>query len=136
MASFGAIALILISNPASGETGHALRGAFASMRPASHPFVAHGFRHHRRNTFVPGFVDGYYGPDIGYGPDGGPIAGVTPPSGDVHYSYTYDVPWDWVHRYPPSLTETGRPYVSSCTAEAVVVPGRGGDQTINVIRCY
>ena len=70
--------------------------------------------------------------------NGEPIAGAAPPiSGDTHYTYTYDVPWDWAHRYPPAVTTSDRPYVPSCGAETVTVPGRdGGERTVNVVRCY
>jgi hypothetical protein len=55
----------------------------------------------------------------------------------MHYTYTYDVPWDWAHRFPPAVAPSDRPYVSSCPAESVTVTGRGGkEQTVNVIRCY
>ena len=58
-------------------------------------------------------------------------------SGDFRYTYTYDVPWDWAHRYPPMVAPSDRPYVSSCPAETVTVPGRGGrEQTVNITRCY
>ena len=69
---------------------------------------------------------------------GEPIIDATqPPSGDVRYTYTYDVPWDWAHRYPPNVIPSDRPYVSSCPAETVVVPGRGGgEQSVTVMRCY
>jgi hypothetical protein len=60
-----------------------------------------------------------------------------PASGDVHYTYTYDVPWDWAHRFPPAVAPSDRPYVSSCPTETVTLAGRGGaEKTINVIRCY
>ena len=83
-------------------------------------------------AFWPG-DEGFY-----YGPNGEPLAEGTPPtSGDVHYTYTYDVPWDWAHRYPPAVTPSDRPYVSTCPSEAVRVPGRDGrEQTVNVMRCY
>ena len=85
---------------------------------------------------------GIFWPAIGgfdYGPTGGePVAGVTQPiSSDVHYTYTYDVPWDWAHRYPPAVAPSERPYVSSCPAETVTVLGRDGAQkTVNIMRCY
>ncbi len=60
-----------------------------------------------------------------------------PASSDTRYTYTYDVPWDWVHRFPPNVTPSDRPYVQSCPSESVTVPGRGGtEQTVNVMRCY
>ena len=63
---------------------------------------------------------------------------MTPPpqSGDVHYTTTYDVPWDWAHRFPPAVAPSDRPYVPSCPTETVTVPGRNGQQTVNVTRCF
>jgi hypothetical protein len=90
------------------------------------------FRHHRR------FGGGSYWPGAyAYGPTAEPAA-ETPPSAstDVHYTYTYDVPWDWAHRYPPNVVPSDRPYVSSCPVETVKVLGRGGEQTVNITRCY
>ena len=98
--------------------------------------IAHGFRHHRKfngGTFWPGdYGDGTY-------PSGGePYADVPPQtSQDVHYTTTYDVPWDWAHRFPPNVTPSDKPYVSSCPVETVRTTGRdGSEQTINVMRCY
>jgi hypothetical protein len=136
VASLGAVVLVVAANEASARSAAAPRGSFASMHPVARPFNAHSFRHHRGGgqTFWPG-VDGTY-----YGPDGTPmtdVAPVPPASNDVHYTTTYDVPWDWAHRFPPNVTPSDRPYVSRCTAEAVTVPGRGGEQqTVNVTRCY
>ena len=103
------------------------------VRPITRPIGAHAFRNHR--GFFPG-AGGFY-----YGPDGTPITDIAPSSAnnssDVRYTYTYDVPWDWAHRYPPNVVPSDRPYVSSCTPEAVRVPGRnGGEQTVTVTRCY
>lgn len=71
-------------------------------------------------------------------PNGEPMADVPPPgSSELHYTYKYDVPWDWAHRFPPAVTPSDRPYVSSCPAEIVTVPGRGGrEQTVSIMRCY
>ncbi|MGC0394370.1 hypothetical protein ABIF91_006756 [Bradyrhizobium sp. USDA 241] len=55
----------------------------------------------------------------------------------MRYTYTYDVPWDWTHRYPPNVVPSNRPYVPSCPTEQVTVPGRGGSEhTVNIMRCY
>jgi hypothetical protein len=129
VASVGAAALALgCSTETFARSGAAARGAFTSPHPA--------FRHfHGRvpGTFWP--VTGGY--DYGYGPSGEPIVEAAPPaSSDVRYSYTYDVPWDWAHRYPPAVVPSDRPYVSSCPTESVTVPGRGGDRTVNITRCY
>jgi hypothetical protein len=134
VASLSVAAVMLAPNPASARSGAVQAGRGASSHPAFHPRGIRTFRHHRGSAiFWPG-VDGY---DYG-GPTGEPLAGaMPPPSGDVHYTYTYDVPWDWAHRYPPAVTPSDRPYVSSCPAETVTVPGRGGkEQVISVMRCY
>ena len=58
-------------------------------------------------------------------------------TGDIRYTYTQDVPWDWPHRFPPMVAPSDRPYVQSCAAEAVTVPGRNGaERTVNIMRCY
>jgi hypothetical protein len=134
VASLGVLALMLATTEASARSGGAPRGAFASMRSGAHPPVAHW--HHRRNNvgaFWPGVGDFGYGPSIGE-----PIGGLAPPaSNDVHYTYTYDVPWDWAHRFPPNVTPSDRPYVPSCSDQTVTVPGRyGNEQTLNITRCY
>ena len=126
---------MLAANETFAGSAAAHRGSFASTRTAFHPPAIQAFRHHRRNNaaiFWPG-VDGY-----DYAPSGGePPAGAAPPSGDVHYTYTYDVPWDWAHRFPPTVTPSDRPYVPSCPEETVTVPGRdGNERTVNVMRCY
>ena len=83
--------------------------------------------------FLPGAGGFFYDPSTGE-----PVVEVPPPaSNDIHYTYTYDVPWDWAHRYPPAVVPSDRPYVSSCPAETVTVRGHDGrEQTINVMRCY
>ena len=56
------------------------------------------------NGKIPAILD----PD---GPNGEPLVDVPPPpSGDNRYTYTYDVTWDWAHRYPPDVTPSERPY--------------------------
>jgi hypothetical protein len=52
-----------------------------------------------------------------------------------HVTYTYDVPWDAVHRYPPALRTYE--YAQGCHTQQQTVPGSGGGkQTVNIIRCY
>ena len=137
-ASVGVLALALSSDAAAAGSSGGPRAAFAAARPG----FAGSFRHFHRNggfrgnggafTFWPG--DG----DYGYAPQGAPPVGALPPvSNDVHYTYTYDVPWDWAHRLPPMVAPSDRPYVPGCHAEEVTVPGRdGADRTVNVTRCY
>lgn len=127
------VALTLVSNETFARS--ASRGGFTSTHSISHPSVAHSLRHHRRNNAV------IFWPSAGdfYGPSNGePTADVTQPmSRDIHYTYTYDVPWDWAHRYPSAVTPSERPYVPSCPAETVTVLGQGGkEQTVSIMRCY
>ena len=116
------------------------RSGVAAARAGSappHSFARPGFAgHFRRNhpgTFWPA-TGGFF-----YGPSGGePMPEVNQSiSGDIRYTYSYDVPWDWAHRYPPAVALSDRPYVSNCPVESVIVPGRSGrESTVNVIRCY
>jgi hypothetical protein len=135
IASLAAIPLMLAANETSARSGAASRGGFTPTHSISRPFVGHSLRHQRRSNFGPFWpaVGGFY-----YGPDGEPLLDAAPPtSGDIRYTYTYDVPWDWAHRYPPAVIPSDRPYVSSCPAETVTVPGRGGsEQAVTVMRCY
>ncbi|MEY9185569.1 hypothetical protein ABIA41_007004 [Bradyrhizobium sp. USDA 313] len=99
------------SRRAPGSTAAALRGCIGR--------AAAGFFYDGAGTSQP-FVDA-----------GQPL------SSDVRYTYTYDVPWDWTHRYPPNVVPSNRPYVPSCPTEQVTVPGRGGSEhTVNIMRCY
>jgi hypothetical protein len=130
-ASLGALALTF----AAGETFARPAGAQGPGAAAARtmpPAGAHAFRH--RRNFVGPIVGGYYGAD------GAPLLDapqLQAAPNDVRYTYTYDVPWDWAHRYPPNVTPSERPYVPGCGNETVTVPGRGGrEQTINVTRCY
>ena len=134
VASLSVAAVVLAPNPAFAGSATPHGGSFASTHAASHLPAIRSFRHHRRGgIFFPG-VDAF---DYGT-PSGEPLVGATqPPSGDVHYTYTQDVPWDWAHRYPPAVEPSNRPYVSSCPEETTTFPGRDGkDRTVNVIRCY
>jgi hypothetical protein len=130
IASLGAVALLLATDLSFARSGGAPGAGARAMPPAG----AHAFRQHRRN-FIGSAVGGYY-----YGADGAPLLDAPqaqPASNDVRYTYTYDVPWDWAHRYPPNVVPSDRPYVPGCGAETVTVPGRGGrDQTVNITRCY
>ncbi len=138
VASLGVFALMLTANETfAGGSGARLRAAFNSTRPVQHPFVGKPFRHHRRDNVGavwPGVADSYYG-GPGYGE---PLVDATQTkSGDIRYTYTQDVPWDWAHRFPPNVTPSDRPYVSSCPSETVRVPGRdGAEHTVNITRCY
>jgi hypothetical protein len=133
IASLGAVVLLLVANETFAASG--VHGAgMASRHPNFRPPVARS-QQHRRNH-VGGYWSGvgdYYGPTTDE-----PIAdGTQPGSGDRHYTYTYDVPWDAVHRFPPAVTPSGRPYVSECPTQVLTVPGRDGtERTVNIVRCY
>jgi hypothetical protein len=110
----------------SGHVGPSHAGVRA---PGFRPFI----RSHRgHGAFLP------VGGAFAYSPYAEPSAPEVPAhtSADVRYTYTYDVPWDWAHRYPPNVVPSDRPYVSSCPVETVRVPGRGGERTVNITRCY
>ena len=133
IASLGAAALLLAATATFAGPAAARNGGLGAPRSMSHP-PGPSFRHHGRNRldgFWPG--DGFYdAPSYG-----DPLAAVPPPSNDIHTTYTYDVPWDWAHRYPPAVAPSDRPYAPGCGTEAVTVPGRDGtDRTINIMRCY
>jgi hypothetical protein len=135
IASLSVAALMLAGDETFAKSATARRAAFASTHLSFRPPIGHSLRHHRRNnlaTFWPS-MEGFYGP-----PNGEPMLdGRQPISSDVQYTYKYDVPWDWAHRFPPAVTPSERPYVPSCPAETVTFPGRdGGDHTVTVVRCY
>ena len=96
------------------------------------PFVGHHRRHHP-GPFRPAAAGFSYGASTGE-----PASDPAPPiPGDIRYTYSYDVPWDWAHRFPPMVAPSDRPYVPSCPSETVTVPGHNGqDRTINIMRCY
>jgi hypothetical protein len=133
VASLGAVALLFGAGETIAGPGTSHGAGFARAHSTFRPHLGPSFRHHRRGGgFWPGVGGGFYGPD------GEPMVEAPPPaSGDVHYTYTQDVPWDWAHRYPPAVAPSDRPYVSSCPAESVTVPGRDGkEQVVNITRCY
>ena len=131
IASLGAIVLMLAANQAMARSGSVARGGIAR------PFAPHAFSHHRARNF--GVVWPGYG-DFGDGASsyGEPVQAVPQPtSSDIHYTETHDVPWDWAHRFPPNVTPSDRPYVSSCPVETLTFHERdGSDKTVNVMRCY
>jgi hypothetical protein len=141
VASLG-VALTLASNQTFGGSGVAHGVAAASAHPTIHPSVTRSPNHHRgRNigTFFPAGGGYFWEP-----PSGEPIVELTQPmSGDITYTYKYDVPWDWAHRYPPSFF-AGPPkppsppvaFFPGCPKQTVTVPGADGkDQTVTMVRC-
>ena len=138
------VVLVLASSQALGQSGAAQGGSSASMHSTSHPSVTRSpHQRIRRNegAFFPTTGSFFWGPSNGV-----PNVEVAPTgsiSGDFNYTYKNDFPWDWAHRYPPSLfaapPEPTPPPVSyrpGCAAQTVTVPGADGkDQTINMMRC-
>ncbi|MFT4121222.1 hypothetical protein [Bradyrhizobium sp.] len=139
LASLSAAALLLASNDSFARPGGATAHGLTAAPPAAaaRPPIGPGARFRGRNNpwvYWPGgggfFYDGatYSQPFVDAG---------QPLSNDVRYTYTYDVPWDWTHRFPPNVVPSDRPYVPSCPTEQVTVPGRNGaDHTVNIMRCY
>src|SRR5436305_12665756 len=110
--AIGAAALMLAATDTFGGSGTAHGGGIWT-HSNHHSSFARPFRHHKNiGAFWPG-AGGYYEP-----PAGEPPVDVTPSaSSDVHYTYTYDVPWDAVHRFPQAVTPSEpyvRPYVPAC----------------------
>ena len=133
LASLGVAAIIAFPAETFAAAGPA-HGA-GSRHPAFRSPASRSLHHHGRNAggiFWPG-DDGYYGPS-----GGDPGVDVAPAGpADVHHTYTYDVPWDWAHRYPPAVAPSDRAYVPQCPSQIVTVPGHGGtEQTVNIVRCY
>jgi hypothetical protein len=132
-ASVGAMALMLAANDAVAASRAMSHGG---AHLASHRLAGH-FRHHHHHR---GPLDTFVWPGDGpfYGPTGEAILDGTPPlPGDVRSSNASDIPWDWAHRYPPILTPSGRPYVSTCGTETMTVPSEsGGTGQVNIVRCY
>jgi hypothetical protein len=127
-----ALAVMLAASETSARSGSTSHRSFGSAHAGPHS--AFGRFHHRRNNtgLWPAIADdGFYGTSTGE-----PAANVAQTSsGDVHY--TYDVPWDWAHRYPPLVTPSERAYVPSCPTAVVTVPGRdGGSRTVNITQCF
>lgn len=139
-ASLGAAALFLAAGDSFARpAGTAPQGVVAAAAPpaAARSHIAPGARFHRRSNplvYWPG-GGGFFYDGASYSP---PFADAGQPfSSDVRYTYTYDVPWDWTHRFPPNVVPSDRPYVPSCPTEQVTVPGRGGgEHTVNIMRCY
>jgi len=132
VASLSAVTLMLApSGTFAASSGAGLRGSTqaGADRPLARRF---GHPRHKSKFLLPGGI--FYEPSDFYEPS---AAVVSPPSNDVRYTYIYDVPWDWVHRFPPNVVPSDRPYVQSCPSEAVTVPDSDGEeQTVNIMRCY
>jgi hypothetical protein len=141
LASLSAAALLLSSSDSFARPGGAASGMVTAAPPAvTRPPIVPGARFHGRpngfrNPWVYWPGGGFFYDSAGYSE---PFADAGQPvTNDVRYTYTYDVPWDWAHRFPPNVVPSDRPYVPSCPTEQVTVPGRGGgEHTVNIMRCY
>ena len=137
------VALTLASNQTFGQSvvGHV--GTSASPHSTFHPLVARSLRHLNRSnirSFFP--VDGAFCCGLR---NGLPADDIAPSmTGDFHYTFKNDVPWDWAHRLPPDFfggvpAGSSAPEVSygpGCDTQTVTVPGGDGkDKTINMLRC-
>jgi hypothetical protein len=136
IASLSVVALTFTATETFARSGAAAGVAAGPGRGFGHQSVAPSLRHNHRGTrgFLPAVGGYYYDPsNVAVPPD----VVQQPPSPDARYTYTYDVPWDWAHRYPPSVTPSERAYVSECPEQTVTVRGKGGDEhTVNIMRCY
>jgi hypothetical protein len=140
LASLSAAALLLAPSDSFARPGGAApHGMVSAAAPSAavRPPIAPGARFRgRHNSFVywPG-GGGFFNDGASYSE---PFADAGQPvTNDVRYTYTYDVPWDWAHRFPPNVVPSDRPYVPSCPTESVTVPGRGGgEHIVNIMRCY
>lgn len=133
IACLGAVALMLATAEVSARTTGA-RSMAAAPHATAHRPLGHAFRHHRGN-FGPVYWPGEDGDVSAYGQ--APVEAAPTASNDVHYTTTYDVPWDWAHRLPPQVTPSERAYVPRCSVEGVTVPDRSGQaHGVNVTSCY
>ncbi|MGJ4925783.1 hypothetical protein ACQR1I_10720 [Bradyrhizobium sp. HKCCYLS2038] len=138
LACAASAALMFSAGAASAGSGAAVAapvaassGQVASSSSGVRPFAHHHVRGPR--AYLP--ATGAFA----YGGTGEAVPQQIPEhtSADVRYTYTYDVPWDWAHRYPPNVVPSDRPYVTTCPMQTVTVPGRrGGDHTVTITRCY
>ena len=139
IASLGLLALSFAADESFARSGTAPATAAPPAAHARGPAVraaAPLLRHHRRGNRIGAFWPagaGYYDPPIG----AAPLDLAQPESRDQRYTYTYDVPWDWAHRYPPAVIPSDRWDLTECPEQTVTVAGKGGrEQTVNIMRCY
>ncbi|MCK1733552.1 hypothetical protein IVA79_06160 [Bradyrhizobium sp. 138] len=137
LASLSAAALLLTPGDSFARAGGAAPHGVTAGPSGAMARAPIGARFHRRSNpwvYWPG-GGGFFYDGAGYSQ---PFVDTNQPvSTDVRYTYTYDVPWDWTHRFPPNVVPSDRPYVPSCPTERVTVPGRGGSEhTVNIMRCY
>jgi hypothetical protein len=137
------VALTLAPNESFGRSGAAPGGKSASthsasspsaMRPRVHANFSSRRDHGKRNAgwALWATAGGFDGINQNLQPsDFEPNVDVAR-SISQHVTYTYDFPWDAVHRYPPVVR-----YASGCRSQTVTVPRGGGKmQSVNIVRCY
>jgi len=137
------VALTLAPNESFGRSGAAPGGKSTSthsasspsaMRPRVHANFSSRRDHGQRNAgwALWATAGGFYGINQNLQPSDFEPNGDVARSISQHVTYTYDVPWDAVHRYPPVVR-----YASGCRSQTVTVPRGGGKkQSINIVRCY
>ena len=142
IASLG-VALTLAPDQSFGKSGAASGGKSASahsashssaMRPSGHANLSSLRDRRQRNAgwALWPTTGGVYGIDQSLQPS------TVEPNMDAtrsisqHVTYTYDVPWDAVHRYPKVYE-----YAAGCRSQTETVPRGGGKkQSVNIVRCY
>src|SRR5947208_9922975 len=134
IASLSAVALTFAATETFARSGAAPGASVGAGRGVAHAPVVPGFRHHRgTRAFWPGVAGYYYDPSNDAASNDAAPNLAQPASSDVRYTYTYDVPWDWAHRYPPAVVPSDRAYVTECPEQTVTVRGKGGsEQTVNI----
>lgn len=137
------VALTLVPNESFGRSGTAPGGKSASthsastasaMRPVVHSNLSSLRNHRQRNAgwALWPTAGGFYG--INQSPQPSNIEPDVDATRSIsqHISYTYDVPWDAVHRYPRVYE-----FASGCRSQIETVPrGDGKKQAVNIVRCY
>jgi len=115
---------------AVSASGHAGGGHANAGRAGSHAIArARGSRNAGWGLWGNGAV--IYGAPPSPGVEGVPSVAAL----SEHVTYTYDVPWDAVHRYPPALRTYEQ--AQGCHTQQQTVPRPdGGKQSVNIIRCY
>jgi hypothetical protein len=137
------LALTLAPNASFGRAGGAAGGKYATAHAASHPSAVRAkihsnfslLRDHRQRNAGWGLwptAGSFYGINQGMQPSNIEPGAEVVQSISQHITYTYDVPWDAVHRYPPAIK-----YASGCRSQTVIVPrGYSKKQSVNIVRCY
>jgi len=130
--SISAVALICAAGEAFAGAPHA--GVTSHSHFRSHAPLARHFRHHRFNNNN-NEIGGVFWPDSGFygAPIGGPGLDLSQPiPNDIRNTNAFDIPWDWAHRYPPIVTPSEKPYVTTCPTETVLVARTHSNSELDV----